>query len=102
MFRRLNKVGVCLGHSKTVELIRQLGNNHDEVVKRWKRALEVLRANDHEELPTEVTPDTDNDSYSTESDTDCNMCDDTLLASTTGLQLHTCMLNSNNCCTLNC
>lgn len=90
MFHRLNKVGVCLGHSKTIELIKQLGENHDKVVKGWKHALDVLRADDHENPPTEDTPNTDNESYSTESDTDCNMCNDTLLAaSTTGLQLHT-------------
>ena len=87
---------MCLGHCKTIELIKQLGENHDKVVKEWKHALEVLRTDDHEELPRyipEDTPSTDDESYSTESDTDCNMCDDTLLApSTTGLQLHAYML----------
>lgn len=35
-------VGVCLSHSKTVEIVKELGKDHDDTVKRWKHNIEVM------------------------------------------------------------
>lgn len=90
VFHRLNTVGVCLSHSKTVKLIRKLGENHDDVVKGWKHALEVLRSrtDEHQELPVETATDSE---YDTQSDSDTDEAQQLSEMSTTGQQLNTCM-----------
>ena len=37
---RLNKLGLCVSPQKTDVLIKQLGENHDEVVLQWRKEAE--------------------------------------------------------------
>lgn len=37
VYDRLQKLCLCLSHSKTIQLIDQLGEDYDEVVRQWKQ-----------------------------------------------------------------
>lgn len=40
MYQRLQKLGLCLSHSRTIKLIDLLGDQYDSVVKQWKTTAE--------------------------------------------------------------
>lgn len=54
VFRRLNRLGVCLSHSRTIDLIKDLGTNHDATVKQWKHRQEILSENQGGEPASET------------------------------------------------
>ncbi len=37
VYDRLQKLCLCLSHSKTIQLVDQLGTDHDEVARQWKQ-----------------------------------------------------------------
>ena len=41
MYDRLQKVGLCLSHGKTVKLVDRLGLGFDEKVMEWKTEIEA-------------------------------------------------------------
>ena len=41
VFCGLNTPGICLSSSKTMDTIKQLENNHDDLVKNWQNILQV-------------------------------------------------------------
>ena len=45
-FTRLNKLGLCLSHSRSIELIKELGSDHNRQVLEWKQKLENVTDND--------------------------------------------------------
>ena len=45
MYERLQKLGLCLSHSRTIKLVDALGDNYDSKVKDWKAAAEELFVN---------------------------------------------------------
>ena len=34
-----NTLGICLSSSKTMDIIKQLENNHDDLIKNWQNAV---------------------------------------------------------------
>ena len=48
MFRRLRCIGLCVSHQQTLKIVKQLGENYDETVKKWKKVIE-MRAIDHDD-----------------------------------------------------
>ena len=77
VFHRLNRLGVCLSHSRTMQLVKWLGEDHDAEVKSWRQAIELLHT---EEALVESSPDAE--SYTTDTSEE-----DLLLMSATGLQI---------------
>lgn len=45
VYQRLQKLGLCLAHSRTIKLIDTLGENFDSLVQRWKTAAEYTFVN---------------------------------------------------------
>lgn len=37
VYDRLQKLYLCLSHSKTIQLVDQLGEDYDEVARQWKQ-----------------------------------------------------------------
>ena len=64
MFTRLNKLGICLSHSRTIKIIKEFGDHYDSEVLFWKSALsqlpDILEDENESDLETEEeTTDTE-------------------------------------------
>lgn len=40
--KRLNKLGLCVSHQRTLKIVQELGNNHDATVLSWRDAAEKV------------------------------------------------------------
>lgn len=65
VFLRLNRLGLCLSHSKTIGLIKDLGTDYDATVRRWKHAQElVMEGKTSETRESEESMSSDEDTMS--------------------------------------
>ena len=71
MFRRLNSLGICLSSTKTQEVVKMLGENHDGRLKMWQNAVSVMCSIDPDEVEDMNIDDMDDKSTTdNESDSD--------------------------------
>lgn len=67
-FQRLNRLGLCLSHARTLQLVKSFSVGHDAEVLKWKLKLEHMAICDEGEspLPDELDTDTGESSESIE------------------------------------
>jgi len=67
-FQRLNRLGLCLSHARTLQLVKSFSDGHDAEVLKWKLRLEHMAICDEGEgpLPDELDTDTGESSESIE------------------------------------